>query len=162
MEFFSVDFDFPISFRSRSRRQVRVKRIKSAIVAQIVVRNLRNMAMKKSALWSPFWIHSFIESPLWPLHSCPKFWLSCQSKRKTNSPQLMHSYTGYFSFFFGNNFRFASHVKFPWQYENPTHLPGGSQSVAHQFIRCVLHQLAPNGIFVQMFLTQMKGIADKP
>lgn len=53
--------------------------------------------------------------------------------------------------------RFASHVKFPWQYENPTHLPGGSQSVAHQFIRCVLHQLAPNGIFVQMFLTQMKG-----
>ncbi|XP_055321973.1 protein unc-79 homolog isoform X3 [Sitodiplosis mosellana] len=52
--------------------------------------------------------------------------------------------------------KFASHVKFPWQYENPTHLPGGSQSVAHQFIRCVLHQLAPNGIFVQMFLTQMK------
>lgn len=53
--------------------------------------------------------------------------------------------------------RFASHVKFPWQYENPTHLPGGSQSVAHQFIRSVLHQLAPNGIFFQMFLTQTKG-----
>lgn len=54
-------------------------------------------------------------------------------------------------------FRFASHVKFPWQYENLTHLPGGSQSVAHQFIRCVLHQLAPNGIFVQMFLTKING-----
>lgn len=49
-------------------------------------------------------------------------------------------------------------MKFPWQYENPTHLPGGSQSVAKKFIRCVLHQLAPNGIFVQMFLTQMKGM----
>ncbi|XP_031621809.1 protein unc-79 homolog isoform X2 [Contarinia nasturtii] len=48
--------------------------------------------------------------------------------------------------------KYASHVKFPWQYE----IPGNSQSVAHQFIRCVLHQLAPNGIFVQMFLTQMK------
>lgn len=55
------------------------------------------------------------------------------------------------------NYRFASHTKFPWQYENPTHLPGGSQSVAHQFIRCVLHQLAPNGIFYQMFLTQIRG-----
>lgn len=53
--------------------------------------------------------------------------------------------------------KFASHVKFPWQYENATHLPGGSQSVAHQFIRCVLHQLAPNGIFTQMFLTQISG-----
>lgn len=47
------------------------------------------------------------------------------------------------------------HSTFPWQQYNSTnYLPGGSQSVAHQFIRCVLHQLAPNGIFVQMFLTQ--------
>lgn len=43
---------------------------------------------------------------------------------------------------------------FSWQYESSTHLPGGSQAVAHQFIRCVLHQLAPNGIFYQIFLTQ--------
>lgn len=50
------------------------------------------------------------------------------------------------------------HSTFPWQYANSTHLPGGSQSVAHQFIRCVLHQLAPNGVFVQMFLTQANGI----
>lgn len=67
------------------------------------------------------------------------------------------NFDGFVSFLF--KIRFASHVKFPWQYENPTHLPGGSQSVAHQFIRCVLHQLAPNGIFVQMFLTQMRGMA---
>lgn len=70
-------------------------------------------------------------------------------------------YSFHYCFVQLNNSRFASHVKFPWQYENPTHLPGGSQSVAHQFIRCVLHQLAPNGIFVQMFLTQMKGTHTK-
>lgn len=51
------------------------------------------------------------------------------------------------------------HSTFPWQQINSTnYLPGGSQSVAHQFIRCVLHQLAPNGIFVQMFLTQAAGM----
>lgn len=58
--------------------------------------------------------------------------------------------------------KFASQPTFPWQYESSTHLPGGSQSVAHQFIRCVLHQLAPNGVFVQIFHTQASGelIAD--
>ncbi|XP_038110172.1 protein unc-79 homolog isoform X9 [Culex quinquefasciatus] len=50
--------------------------------------------------------------------------------------------------------RVALHSTFPWQCESATHLPGGSQSVAHQFIRCVLHQLAPNGIFYQIFLIQ--------
>lgn len=49
------------------------------------------------------------------------------------------------------------HFTFSWQYDKATHLPGGSQSVAHQFIRCVLHQLAPNGVFVQMFLTKGAG-----
>lgn len=53
--------------------------------------------------------------------------------------------------------KFASQPTFPWQYESSTHLPGGSQSVAHQFIRCVLHQLAPNGVFVQIFYTQAHG-----
>ncbi|XP_055852716.1 protein unc-79 homolog isoform X5 [Episyrphus balteatus] len=52
--------------------------------------------------------------------------------------------------------KFAMHSTFPWQYASATHLPGGSQSVAHQFIRCVLHQLAPNGIFLQLFQTQVK------
>lgn len=53
--------------------------------------------------------------------------------------------------------KFASQPTFPWQSESSTHLPGGSQSVAHQFIRCVLHQLAPNGVFVQIFHTQASG-----
>lgn len=42
---------------------------------------------------------------------------------------------------------------YPWQCETSIHLPGGAVSVAHQFLRCVLHQLAPNGIFTQMFQT---------
>uniref|UniRef100_A0A182JSA7 Protein unc-79 n=1 Tax=Anopheles christyi TaxID=43041 RepID=A0A182JSA7_9DIPT len=50
--------------------------------------------------------------------------------------------------------RISLHPTFPWRCESLTHLPGGSQSVAHQFIRCVLHQLAPNGVFYQVFLTQ--------
>lgn len=57
--------------------------------------------------------------------------------------------------------KFASQPTFPWQYESSTHLPGGSQSVAHQFIRCVLHQLAPNGVFVQIFYTQAPGMSNR-
>lgn len=48
---------------------------------------------------------------------------------------------------------------YPWQNETNVHLPGGAISVAHQFIRCVLHQLAPNGIFIQMFQTQASDTA---
>ncbi|XP_055629586.1 protein unc-79 homolog isoform X2 [Toxorhynchites rutilus septentrionalis] len=50
--------------------------------------------------------------------------------------------------------RVALHSTYPWQCESTTHLPGGSMSVAHQFIRCVLHQLSPNGVFYQIFLSQ--------
>nr|XP_018900718.1 PREDICTED: protein unc-79 homolog isoform X2 [Bemisia tabaci] len=35
--------------------------------------------------------------------------------------------------------------------------PKGATSVARQFLRCVLHQLAPNGIFVQMFHTHVSA-----
>ncbi|KAG7202977.1 hypothetical protein KM043_010111 [Ampulex compressa] len=49
----------------------------------------------------------------------------------------------------------ALHAKYPWQSETNMHLPGGAISVAHQFLRCVLHQLAPNGIFMQMFQTHL-------
>ncbi|XP_065166264.1 protein unc-79 homolog isoform X3 [Atheta coriaria] len=45
----------------------------------------------------------------------------------------------------------ATNANYPWQTESNIHLPGGAVSVAHQFLRCVLHQLAPNGIFIQMF-----------
>lgn len=51
------------------------------------------------------------------------------------------------------NFRVATNSMYPWQSESNIHLPGGAISVAHQFLRCVLHQLAPNGIFTQMFQT---------
>lgn len=47
---------------------------------------------------------------------------------------------------------------YPWQSESNIHLPGGAISVAHQFLRCVLHQLAPNGIFTQMFQTNATGM----
>ncbi|GIY03869.1 protein unc-79 homolog [Caerostris extrusa] len=47
--------------------------------------------------------------------------------------------------------RIASSPNYPWQGECNIHLPGGSVSVARQFLRCTLHQLAPNGIFVQIF-----------
>ncbi|XP_022215822.2 protein unc-79 homolog isoform X4 [Drosophila obscura] len=43
-----------------------------------------------------------------------------------------------------------------WQGENGLPLACSAQAVALQFIRCVLHQLAPNGIFLQVFQTQMK------
>ncbi|XP_043278465.1 protein unc-79 homolog isoform X2 [Venturia canescens] len=49
----------------------------------------------------------------------------------------------------------ALNAMYPWQNETNMHLPGGAVSVAHQFLRCVLHQLAPNGIFVQMFQTHI-------
>lgn len=51
---------------------------------------------------------------------------------------------------------------YPWQSESNIHLPGGAVSVAHQFLRCVLHQLAPNGIFTQMFQTNTSGIKKTP
>ncbi|XP_011310336.1 protein unc-79 homolog isoform X3 [Fopius arisanus] len=49
----------------------------------------------------------------------------------------------------------AQNAMYPWQSETNLHLPGGAVSVAHQFLRCVLHQLAPNGIFMQMFQTHI-------
>lgn len=53
--------------------------------------------------------------------------------------------------------RVALNAMYPWQSETNMHLPGGAVSVAHQFLRCVLHQLAPNGVFMQMFQTNLNG-----
>jgi len=53
--------------------------------------------------------------------------------------------------------RVALNAMYPWQSETNMHLPGGAVSVAHQFLRCVLHQLAPNGVFMQMFQTHLNG-----
>lgn len=35
------------------------------------------------------------------------------------------------------------------------HIPGDVDSIARQFLRCVLHQLTPNKVFVQVFQTQV-------
>ena len=35
--------------------------------------------------------------------------------------------------------------------------PGHCCTVAKQFLRCTLHQLAPNGIFPQLFLSRVEG-----
>ncbi|XP_032682267.1 protein unc-79 homolog isoform X3 [Odontomachus brunneus] len=51
--------------------------------------------------------------------------------------------------------KIALNAMYPWQSETNMHLPGGAVSVAHQFLRCVLHQLAPNGVFMQMFQTNL-------
>uniref|UniRef100_A0A8D8RWG0 Protein unc-79 homolog n=1 Tax=Cacopsylla melanoneura TaxID=428564 RepID=A0A8D8RWG0_9HEMI len=49
--------------------------------------------------------------------------------------------------------KYASQPSYTWQTESKVHLPGGAVSVAHQFLRCILHQLAPHGIFFQTFQT---------
>ncbi|ODN04336.1 Protein unc-79 [Orchesella cincta] len=51
-------------------------------------------------------------------------------------------------------FRIALKPLFPWQVEGSSYFPGAVSSVAHQFLRCVLHQLAPYGVFVQLFQTK--------
>ncbi|KAF4533554.1 hypothetical protein B566_EDAN001039 [Ephemera danica] len=51
--------------------------------------------------------------------------------------------------------KITQNATYCWQAESKTHLPAGAISVAHQFLRCVLHQLAPNGVFTQIFQTQV-------
>nr|AYV89233.1 unc-79-like protein [Tetranychus evansi] len=48
--------------------------------------------------------------------------------------------------------KFALHVPYPWQHESQNvHLPGCARTIAQQFFRCTLQQLASNGIFQQIF-----------
>lgn len=54
-------------------------------------------------------------------------------------------------------FRIALTCTHAWQGENGHPLVCSAQATALQFIRCVLHQLAPNGIFLQIFQTQVKS-----
>ncbi|XP_046972206.1 protein unc-79 homolog [Vanessa cardui] len=56
-------------------------------------------------------------------------------------PALLHSVT-----------RVVQLGSYSWQAESSTRLPGSAVFVAHQFLRCVLHQLAPNNVFLQLFL----------
>ncbi|XP_047508283.1 protein unc-79 homolog isoform X3 [Pieris napi] len=56
-------------------------------------------------------------------------------------PALLHTVT-----------RVVQLGNYSWQTETNTRLPGSAVFVAHQFLRCVLHQLAPNNVFLQVFL----------
>jgi len=52
----------------------------------------------------------------------------------------------------------ASSSPYPWQSElSGAIIPGNSISVARQFIRCVLHQLAQNNILLQLFMSDLSG-----
>uniref|UniRef100_A0A5S6R432 Uncoordinated protein 79 n=1 Tax=Trichuris muris TaxID=70415 RepID=A0A5S6R432_TRIMR len=48
-------------------------------------------------------------------------------------------------------FRIASHVFHPWQENSHVFVPSNCRSVARQFVRIVLHQLAPNRLFASLF-----------
>lgn len=50
--------------------------------------------------------------------------------------------------------RCHSRPTFLWQKDSQKFLPCGSTSIAKKFLRCILYQLAPNGVFTQIF--QMK------
>ncbi|XP_078675260.1 protein unc-79 homolog isoform X2 [Branchiostoma floridae x Branchiostoma belcheri] len=52
----------------------------------------------------------------------------------------------------------AANPPVPWLANSSVSIPGSCTSVALQFVRCALHQLAPNGIFLQLFQAQV----DKP
>ncbi|XP_013379281.1 protein unc-79 homolog [Lingula anatina] len=52
--------------------------------------------------------------------------------------------------------RIAANSPYPWQNDWKVVIPGSSVSVARQFLRCVLHQLAPNGIFPQLFQSKIE------
>ena len=51
------------------------------------------------------------------------------------------------------------HRWYPWECMlNPSMMvPGNAAGVAKQFLRCIFHQLAPNGIFPQLFQSTIKG-----
>ncbi|KAM4624956.1 protein unc-79 homolog isoform 5-T5 [Polymixia lowei] len=51
--------------------------------------------------------------------------------------------------------RLASSANFPGQAESML-IPGNAAGVAKQFLRCVFHQLAPNGILPQLFQSNIK------
>lgn len=46
---------------------------------------------------------------------------------------------------------------FLWQKESQKFLPCGSTSIAKKFLRCILYQLAPNGVFTQIFQMKHNG-----
>ncbi|ESO85360.1 hypothetical protein LOTGIDRAFT_154853 [Lottia gigantea] len=54
--------------------------------------------------------------------------------------------------------RIAASNQYSWQAESNMIMPGNSITIARQLIRCVLHQLAPNGIFPMLFQSNLEPI----
>ena len=52
-------------------------------------------------------------------------------------------------------YRFSGSSTYVWQTGSNTYVPGGLTSISSQFLRCILHQLTPNKVFVQLFQTQV-------
>lgn len=46
---------------------------------------------------------------------------------------------------------------YSWQVESNINLPGSSGRVARQFLKVIFQQLIPNGVFIQMFRTPVRG-----
>lgn len=99
------------------------------------------------------WARSSIVNHPWQPHFCLKSYVSSQSQSFI-SP-VFNCFANNITIMFVH--RVALNAMYPWQSETNMHLPGGAISVAHQFLRCVLHQLAPNGVFLQMFQTHLNG-----
>lgn len=53
--------------------------------------------------------------------------------------------------------RCHSKPTFLWQKDSQKFLPCGSTSIAKKFLRCILYQLAPNGVFAQIFQMKHNG-----
>ncbi|KAK6182809.1 hypothetical protein SNE40_010404 [Patella caerulea] len=52
--------------------------------------------------------------------------------------------------------RIAASSQYSWQAESNMIMPGNSITIARQLLRCVLHQLAPNGIFPMLFQSNLE------
>lgn len=52
-------------------------------------------------------------------------------------------------------YRWAGSTTYTWQTDSNLYVPGEVGSIARQFLRCILHQLTPNKVFVQLFQTQV-------
>ena len=53
------------------------------------------------------------------------------------------------------NSKWAGSTTYTWQTGSNLYVPGEVGSIARQFLRCILHQLTPNKVFVQLFQTQV-------
>jgi len=55
--------------------------------------------------------------------------------------------------------KIASKKMYSWQVNSNFYLPGNYSSISKQFLRCVLHQLAGNQIFFQLFQSEFESMS---